>query len=192
MAAEFDELFEDIVTILEAYSTAQIAANQFGVYPDFMRMIPNDSEIAKVFVYMGGWTPREQAGNTHFEYRQTYNIDMIAKGKGDNSGASYENASRAAGKRLRFLIEQVRAALFTSANWKLNQSAGGIGMKPMMRLDTLDPSDPRMTERVLAAARFTLEVDLVWEPTLQTGTAIDGILVKQDETAPLWSALIEP
>jgi hypothetical protein len=78
----FDVLFGKLITILEAYSTAQIAAEQFTVYPDFYRDFPANADIANVFLYMGEITPTKQAGQAHFEYDAKYYLDIITLGKG--------------------------------------------------------------------------------------------------------------
>lgn len=184
----FDVLYGNIISLLETYSAAQIASERFDVYDNYMRMFPNDGSVAKVFVYLGDMTPTERAGTTHFQFNWTYNIDLIVRGTGTKGESSYTRADKAAGVRLRILIQQVLTALFTSGNYRLGMSAGQIGSKPLMSLQTLDPSDPRLTEGVLAAARFTLTPELIWEPSLQTGTDLDSIYV----TADKWSALIEP
>lgn len=188
----FDTLYSNIVSILEAYSAASPTAEQFNVYDNYMRAFPNDDSIANVFVYLGPMNPKEHAGTTFFQNEWNYYIDLIAKKQGDNTGAEYSRADQAAGVRLRCLIQQVLSALYTADNWKLGMSAGQIGNKMMLRVDPLGPDDPRMTEKVIAAARLTLTVELVFEPTLLTGVDLDSILVKENDTDPMWSALIEP
>ena len=187
----FDTLYSNIITMLEAYSAASPAAERFKVYDNYMRAFPNDSSIANVFVYLGPMSPTTQAGNTYFETSWTYYIDIIAKKTGTD-GTSYTRADKAAGVRLRYLIQQVMSALFTADAWKLLMSDGEVSNKKMLSVDPLGPDDPRMTEKVIAAARLTLTVDTTFEPTLLDGVAFDSVLVTQDETAPLWSALIEP
>jgi len=189
----FDTLYSNLITILETYSAAQSAGNKFDVYDNYMRTFPADSSIASVFCYLGSMNPTQQAGTTFYQESWNYYFDLIAKKKGTVSeGALTVRADKAAGARLRFLIQQVKSALYTADDWKLSMANGKIGNKAMLRVDPLGPDDPRMTERVIAAARLTLTIETVFEPTLLTGTAMDSVLIKQDETAPLWSALIEP
>ena len=188
----FDTLYTNLISALEAYSTASIAADKFTVYDNYMRAFPNDSSIANVFCYLGSMNPTEQAGTTFFQTEWNYYFDLVAKKPRALTGEVLTRADKAAGVRLRYLIHQVMSALFTADAWKLGLAAGEIGNKKMLRVDPLGPDDPRMTEKVIAAARLTLTVETGFEPTLLTGTELDSVLVKQDETAPLWSALLEP
>jgi len=182
----FDILFGKLITILEAYSTAQIAAEQFTVYPDFYRDFPANADIANVFLYMGEITPTKQSGQAHFEYDAKYYLDIITLGKG-TQGGTYSRGDAAAGARLRILIQQVMAALFTADNRELTMPAGSVSGKPLIQITPLPP-DMLKSERPIAGARLTLTVGLAWEPTPLTGDTLEAVSV----TADIWSALIEP
>ncbi len=182
----FDTLFSNIETILNTYSDAQPAAEQFTVYPDFYRPLPTNSDIANVFMYMGELTPTKQGNQAYFEYDQKYELDLIAIGKG-TQGASYTRGDKAAGARLRILVQQVLTALFPVDNRELNLTAGLVSSKPLTQITYLPP-DMLKSERPIAGARMTLTVGLAWEPTPLVGDTLTAVSV----TADIWSALIEP
>ena len=182
----FDILFGNLITILEAYSAAQITAERFTVYPDFYRDFPANANIANVFLYMGEITPTKQGNQAYFEYDAKYILDLVTLGKG-TQGGTYSRADAAAGARLRILIQQVLTALFPVDNRNLSLSAGLVGSKPLAQITPLPP-DMLKSERPIAGARLTLTVGLAWEPTPLTGDALTAVSV----TADIWSALIEP
>ena len=182
----FDILFDNLITILEAYSTAQPAAEQFTVYPDFYRDFPANADIANVFLYMGEITPTKQVGQANFEYDAKYHLDLVTLGKG-TQGGTYSRGDKAAGARLRILIQQVLTALFPIDNRELSMPAGSVSGKPLAQITPLPP-DMLKSERPIAGARMTLTVGLAWEPTPLTGDELTAVSV----TADIWSALIEP
>ena len=182
----FDVLFGNIKSILETYSTAQIAAEQFTVYPDFYRNFPASMDIANVFMYMGDLTPGKQAGQAYFNYDVRYFLDLIVLGKG-TQGGTYSRADEAAGARLRILIQQVLTALFPIDNRNLDMPAGTVSGKPFAVVTPLPP-DMLKSERTIAGARLILNVGLAWEPTPLVGDTLTAVSV----TADIWSALIEP
>lgn len=181
----FDVLFGKIVTILETYSAAQIAAERFSVYPDHGRDIPNNDDIAMVLPLLGPVTPTDKTTTDFTSYDAVYYIDMFVKGKGTR-GETYTKAGEAAGIRLRLLIQQVIDALFPAGNRLLSMSAGTVATKAFQ----VTPFFPegQSTERILAAARLTLTVGLAWEPVAVEGTDLESISV----TADKWSALLTP
>lgn len=182
----FDVAFDNIISILETYSAAQPDAERFAVYPDYYRDFPVNKTGAFVFLYMGTISPTSQVGQSHFAYDVDYNLDLVAMGKG-TQGISYSRADKAAGIRLRYLIQQVLVALFQADNRNLNLPAGTVSKKPMLRIEPLPPEMQR-SERPIVGARLTLSLSLAWEPDALTGEDLTDIYV----TADKWSALINP
>lgn len=182
----FDIAFDNILSILETYSAAQPTDEQFAVFPDYYRNFPAGKSGAFVFLYMGPISPTSQVGQAYFAYDVDYNLDLVALGKG-TQGVLYSRADKAAGIRLRYLIQQVLVALFQADNRNLNLPAGTVSKKPMLRIEPLPP-EMQMSERPIVGARLTLSLGLAWEPDALTGEDLTDIYV----TADKWSALINP
>lgn len=182
----FDIMFDNIVDVLEAYSAKQPELERFALHPDCGRDIPNTTDIAMVLPMIAPITPTKSTTAGYTDYDAQYYIDMFVKAAGERVGTDYTKAGKAAGIRLRLLIQQVIDALFPAGNRLLDMGAGTVAKKEF-QVTPYFPEGQR-AERILAAARLTLTVGLAWEPVYLEGTDLESISV----TADKWSALLEP
>lgn len=185
----FDIAFDAIVTQLEAFSTAEVAAGQDGytVRPDAYRY-QQLSPGAYVFLYQSNLTPqtRQTARAVHFEYDIEYIIDLLVEHKGDASGASYKRGDKLAGERLRHLEQQVIVALTDPSWYDMGLAAGTIGKRPLPRFEPLPPEIANQGERPLIGARAYMEISMAWDPTRLTGTDLEQLHVDAGHFAALY------
>lgn len=187
--APWDVLFDNIVSRLEAYSAASPAGERFDVMPDSYRTIGSLDNGAHVLVYLGPLDPdsRSSAQGKSYHYSVQYYIDCIALGARQRKAAEDDVSSeRAAGVRMRYLIEQVMKALWNPNDFSLGLATNWVGRRPPPSIEPLPP-DMQRGERAIAGARVTMSVELTWEPVELTSTAIDQISVD----AGRWSALYD-
>jgi hypothetical protein len=64
----FDTLFDNIVSILETYSAAQIAAERFVVQPDRYRKFSGADKTAIACVYWNGLNPSDKGTHGHYPH----------------------------------------------------------------------------------------------------------------------------
>lgn len=182
----FDLLFDHIVARLESYSAAQPPEEQFGVDPDRMRDESSTDEIASVYVYLGPLDSSQATSKSYTGIEAQYHIDMVVRCLGERTGNTITSADRAAGVRLRYLVQQVTEALFPSGDRYLGMPVGSVG-KTGFRIEPFHP-DQQMGERAIAAARMTLDAGLGWKPYPVSGNDLASINID----ASAWSALIQP
>ena len=178
--SSFDTAIDQIVAKLEAYST-QDATNDpsfaFEVQQDYYRTHLPSQTGAHVFVYLGPMNPEngKSASYAYYQYIATYYLDCVVAAKG-KSGGSYERGDKLAGERLRYLIQQVLTALDPARDPDLGMTDYVVGRRPLPSVEPLPP-DMQQTERPIAAARVTLDLPLLWEPTAESGVDLEEISV---------------
>lgn len=186
----FDIVYDKIKEALETYATAQAIVDpsyNFTVYQDYYRWQIPQTAGAYVYMYMGSLTPDGKgAAYGHYEYTAQYILDLLALAAGSASPSTYTRADAAAGSRLRYLIQQTMQTLYGASNIFLDQSIGTIKNRPMLRVEPLQ-LDGQQTEKIIAAARLTMEVSYAFEPTDQTeGIILQSVFVDADRFTALF------
>ncbi|MDC7125775.1 MAG: hypothetical protein PQJ46_09415 [Spirochaetales bacterium] len=178
---DFDNLFDSIVSILEAYSDEQDSDYQFKVKPDYYRNLPASSSGAYAFPYFNELSAGQKAGHVgYIQFSAQYIIDLFVFAKATDSS----RADKAAGSRLRYLIQQVLDAIYNNENSQAMRRLGKPSFSPVPpeRMN-------QMGERAYAACRMSFSANTAFEPSELEGTNLEAISITADE---LWSAYIEP
>jgi hypothetical protein len=187
----YDVLFDNIVGYLEAHAAAENAIDplrNFTVRPDHYRIHNVGTPGAFVFPTMGSIDPEPQksANQRYFAYHVNFAFDLIVEGQATRDGEGTVTASDvAAGKRLRYLIQQMLDAVHAAPR-DMGLAAGSIAGRPMMRFEPLPP-DMQQGEKAVIGARMTLTIGMAWEPAGSVGTALESIYVDASQ----WQALFE-
>lgn len=171
----FDVLFDNIVTRLESYATAQAGIEislGFRVIPDNMRAIGENQYPAWVLPRIDRLTfdAEQSAVGQEWGVTAAYALDCIVR-----SGASNKRAGEEAGKRLRYLITQVVRALWNRDDWMLGMSSGEIH-RAVPTVDMIPP-ETIATEKAIVGATVTLEASMTWQILGAAGEPFESLHV---------------
>lgn len=182
----FDVLFDNIVTRLESYATAQAgidAALGFRVIPDNVRVIGELSGAAAVIPRLDrlDFQDGQSAVGQEWQIEASYAVDCIVK----IGSSATKRAGEEAGARLRYLITQVIRALWNRDDWDLGMTLGQIGrgspnVQPLM-------NEIAQTEKAIMGATVELSASMMWEILGAAGEPFTSL----DVDAGRWSALYE-
>jgi hypothetical protein len=176
-----DTLLDTIVTKLRAFSTAQAAidpATAFFVERDFVRPVPA-AKIPFVNVYVSTITPDSQQSGTLTLCTEslTVNFDMIVRGLQTPAatGDDPKSSDQVAGRRLAYLKEQVRYALYQLINVTFGLS-GAIKSKKWPRY-TANPERALALETQIVDGQWTMDIEYEWKPADSQATALEDLYV---------------
>lgn len=173
--ANFDLLFDGIVSRLKTASATYPAAEQFEVTPDEYRIdIRRDG--AYVFVYLGPVNPmRQRSGGPFSVMEATYFIDVVTRlgGKKPATG-DRQTAGEVAAERCRYLIKQVLDAMEFGKSQEYGLPAGSIARREIQRIDPATP-EGQQSENVIVAYRISMQFEIAYEPDRQDSVDLDEI-----------------
>lgn len=183
----FDVLFDNIVTRLEAYATAQAGINPalgFRVIPDNARVIGELSGAAAVIPRLDrvDFQTDQSAVGQEWQIEASYAVDCIVKI--GSSGA--KKAGEEAGARLRYLITQVIRALWNRDDWELGITPRGQISRGTPNIQNL-MNELAQTEKAIMGATVEMPVSMMWEILGADGDPLESIHVDANR----WSALYE-
>lgn len=179
-----DILIDKIVQCLSDFSKDQAAidpAVKFGVKRDLVRM-PSMRDMPLVNVWLEGIDPQREgsSGKLAVQELARINIDCYTKGYDQTELAPDEGIAM---KRLYYLKEQVKHALYSLVNSDFGLPVGTIARKhwPSWEVFTNDLSLP---ESEVVAGRWRIEIEYIWIPEDIEAVQFEGINIDTDK----WSA----
>jgi len=170
-----DTLLDNLVTILQAFSTAQAVIDPtvaFFVERDRRRPAPLDG-LPLVNVWLESADPEGPSGRACESESATINLDCIARGFEDETSSDQE-----AGLRLAYLKEQVKAALWALAQVDFGFAVGTIAVKGWPRWQTFQGED-KMPEEQLAGGRWSFSVRYEWLPSEIAREALEELHITE-------------
>jgi len=167
LARGFDDLLLDnLVTILGAYSTAQLVFDStVGFKTERDRMTaPNDDELAVgpvVNIYVSALNPSNRTASRDQESATVaINFDLYAARLEDPSAQGGDKKAMA---RLYYLKEQIKSAIFAKSVYDLGFAPGIVAAKRWGRF-SLSPQ-PEGAELWECSGSWSFEVDYAYDPT---------------------------
>lgn len=186
----YDVAFDRIETQLKARATADAATSAalgFTVTPDAYRyqaVAPG----AYVYLYLSNLSPvqRSSAAFKHYEYDIDYLLDLMVEHRGDATGQAYARGDALAGKRLRYLMQQVIVAMTDPAWADMGFAAGTVTNRRLARFEPLPPEIANQGERPIIGARATMSVRMSWDPARLAGVDLDELHVDAGQFTALY------
>jgi hypothetical protein len=188
IARSFDDtLLDTLVTKLRAFSAAQAAidpAAAFFVERDLLRPVPA-AKLPMVNIYVSSITPDPtQSGTlTKCSEAMTVNVDCLARGMETPAatGSDPVASDQVVGRRLLYLKEQVRYALYQLINACFGLNPNPITSKKWPRW-TLNPERSLNMEWQLGDGQWQFEIEYTWTPADSQATHLTD----------LWATLTNP
>lgn len=181
IARSFDDTLLDVlVSKLRAFSAEQAAldpAAAFHVERDFVRPVPA-AKFPLVNLYVASIMPDPTQSGTLTKCSEiaTINADLIVRG-GENPSATGVDpvaSDQVAMRRLYYLKEQVRHALYRLVNVTFGIAPGAVTSKKWPRW-TLNPERALAMETQIADGQFTLDIEYTWTPADSQATALTDL-----------------
>jgi len=194
IARAFDDTLLDILKAeLEAFSAEQAAQDPeaaFYIEREMTRAVPA-SKLPLVIVYVDSITPDQSMSGARIHCHETALIscDLIVKGmeKTGATGVDPVASDQVAMRRLAYLKEQVRYALYSLVNADFGLGPGIIATKKWPRW-TLFPERTLPIEDQYADGRWQFEIEYEWTPSDAQTTALADlyIIARPKEFSPVF------
>ena len=181
-------VLDRIIVVLEAFRAAQVAEIDGGNAVDFRirnagpRDLPRGTKPVVNLIVSEDRTDDQKSTHTNWQQTFTVTAALIVPGWEKKDGTEME-ADREAAKRLLYLVEQVRYALWSLRNYKLGlkttdpTTAAMISQLKFPTVNYYDPDPDQRYTRVYVGALIEWEIDYTWVPEETITNDLEQIVI---------------